>query len=65
MLEQQRIATAGTQALTPLIQEEWGLKVEQQKIKNESLKVDIEKGVADVDRKKNELEVKLLEASIV
>ncbi|NJR74093.1 MAG: hypothetical protein HC773_11405 [Scytonema sp. CRU_2_7] len=51
--------------MTPLIQEEWGLKVEQQKIKNESLKVDIEKGVADVDRKKNELEVKLLEASIV
>lgn len=65
LLKQQRIATAGTQALTPLIQEEWNLKVLAQQSKNESLKVDIEKGQADIDRKKNELEVKLLEATIV
>lgn len=65
LLKQQRIATAGTQALTPLIQEEWNLKVLAQQSKNESLKVDIEKGQADIDRKKNELEVKLLEATII
>lgn len=65
LLKQQRIATAGTQALTPLIQEEWNLKVLAQQSKNESLKVDIEKGQADITRKQNELEVKLLEATII
>lgn len=65
LLKQQQIATTGTKALTPLIQEHWNLKVLQQQTNNESLRLDVEKGQADTDKKKTELEVKLLEATII
>ena len=63
MLTQQQIKTRGTQALTPLIAEHWQLKIKQQESANQSLAVDIEKGIADIDTKRIELEARLIEAS--
>ncbi len=62
-LEQQQIATAGTQSLTPLVQEEWQLRYEQKSVANEAIRVDIEKARADVDVKRIDVENRLLEAS--
>lgn len=63
LLTQQRIKTTGTQALTPLIAEQWQMKIRQQETANQSLAVDIEKGLADIDSKRIELEARLIEAS--
>ncbi len=63
LLTQQQIKTRGTQALTPLIAEHWQLKIKQQESANQSLVVDIEKGIADIDTKRIELEARLIEAS--
>ncbi len=62
-LEQQQIATAGTQSLTPLVREEWELRKEQKSVANDALRVDIERARADVDVKRIEVENRLLEAS--
>ncbi len=63
LLTQQQIKTRGTQALTPLIAEHWQLKIKQQEVVNHALAADIEKGLADVDTKRIELEARLIEAS--
>ena len=63
LLTQQRIKTNGTQALTPLIAEHWQLKIRQQETANQSLAVDIEKGLTEIDTKRIELEARLIEAS--
>lgn len=63
LLEQQQITTGAVQTLTPLIAEEWRLLIAQQQQKNESLKVDLERGQADMDIKRIQMEAKLIEAS--
>ncbi len=63
LLDQQQIKTGAAQAMTPLLAEFWQMKVQQQEVANQSLAVDIEKGLADVGTKRLELEAKLIEAS--
>lgn len=63
LLTQQRIKTNATQAITPLLAEHWQMKIRQQEVLNQSLAVDIEKGIADIDGKRIELEARLIEAS--
>lgn len=64
-LVHQQIATEGTKALTPLIREEWNLKVLAHQSSNDLLKLDIEKGKAEITRKENELELKIMQATIM
>jgi hypothetical protein len=60
-LIQQQIATQGTLNLTSGIEEEWSLKFQSQQAKNDRLKLEIEGSIADNERKREELEAKLLE----
>lgn len=61
-LQQQQIATQGTLNLTEGIRLEWQLKLENQQAKNDRLRLDIEGAIKDNDRRREELEAKLLEA---
>lgn len=63
LFKQQQIATGATATLTPLIAEEWQIRIAQQQQKNESMKVDLERGQADMDIKRIEMEARLIEAS--
>ncbi len=60
-LVQQQIATQGTLNLTSGIEQEWQLKFESQQAKNDRLKLEVEGSLADNERKREELEAKLLE----
>jgi hypothetical protein len=59
-LEQQQIATQGTLNLTEGIRHEWQLKFENQQAKNDRLRLEIEGTIQETDRKREELEAKLL-----
>jgi hypothetical protein len=61
LLIQQQIATQGTLNLTSGIEQEWQLKFESQQAKNDRLKLEVEGSLADNERKREELEAKLLE----
>ncbi|BAY67222.1 hypothetical protein NIES22_73850 (plasmid) [Calothrix brevissima NIES-22] len=61
-LQQQQIATQGTLNLTEGIRLEWQLKLENQQAKNDRLRLDIEGAIKDNDRRREELEARLLEA---
>lgn len=61
-LEQQQIGTQGTLNLTEGIRLEWQLKLENQQAKNDRLRLDIEGAIKDNDRRREELEARLLEA---
>jgi hypothetical protein len=58
---QQQLATQGTLNLTAGIEEEWSLRFQSQQAKNDRLKLEVEGSIADNQRKKEELEAKLLE----
>jgi hypothetical protein len=60
-LIQQQIATQGTLDLTSGIQEEWSLKFQSQQAKNDRLRLEVEGSIQDNERKREELEAKLLE----
>lgn len=60
-LIQQQVMTQGTLDLTAGIQEEWSLKFQSQQAKNDRLKLEVEGSLADNERKREELEAKLLE----
>lgn len=62
LLIQQQIATQGTLNLTPGIEEEWSLKFQNQQAKNDRLKLEVEGSIKDNERKREELEAKLLES---
>lgn len=59
---QQQIATEGTVALTTGIREEWNLKLEKQFTRNSGLKIEVEGSIQENERKRQELESKLLSA---
>jgi hypothetical protein len=61
LLIQQQFATQGTLNLTAGIEQEWQLKFESQQAKNDRLKLEVEGSIADNERKREELEAKLLE----
>jgi hypothetical protein len=61
LLIQQQLATQGTLNLTSGIEEEWSLKFQAQEAKNDRLKLEVEGSIADNERKREELEAKLLE----
>lgn len=61
LLIQQQIATQGTLNLTAGIEEEWTLKFQSQQAKNDRLKLEVEGSIQDNERKREELEAKLLE----
>lgn len=61
LLIQQQIATQGTLNLTAGIEEEWSLKFQSQQAKNDRLKLEVEGSIQDNERKREELEAKLLE----
>lgn len=60
-LIQQQIATQGTLNLTAGIEEEWSLKFQSQQAKNDRLKLEVEGSIQDNERKREELEARLLE----
>lgn len=60
-LIQQQIATQGTLNLTAGIEEEWSLKFQSQQAKNDRLRLEVEGSIQDNERKREELEAKLLE----
>ena len=62
LFTQQQIATAGTIALTEGIREEWNLKLEKQFTRNSGLKIEVEGSIQENERKRQELESKLLSA---
>ncbi len=59
---QQQLATQGTLNLTAGIEEEWSLRFQSQQAKNDRLKLEVEGSIQDNERKREELEAKLLEA---
>ena len=59
---QQQIATDGTIALTDGIREEWQLKLEKQATRNSGLRIEVEGSIQENERKREELEAKLLAA---
>lgn len=61
LLIQQQIATQGTLNLTAGIEEEWDLKFQSQQAKNDRLRLEVEGSIQDNERKREELEAKLLE----
>lgn len=61
-LVQQQIATDGTIALTTGIREEWNLKLEKQFTRNSGLRIEVEGSIQENERKRQELESKLLSA---
>jgi len=61
LLIQQQIATQGTLNLTAGIEEEWTLKFQSQEAKNDRLRLEVEGSIQDNERKREELEAKLLE----
>lgn len=61
LLIKQQLATQGTLNLTSGIEQEWQLKFESQQAKNDRLKLEVEGSIADNERKREELEAKLLE----
>ncbi|WP_414588993.1 hypothetical protein [Scytonema sp. PCC 10023] len=61
-LIQQQIATQGTLNLTAGIEEEWSLKFQSQQAKNDRLKLEVEGSIQDNERKREELEARLLES---
>jgi hypothetical protein len=61
LLIQQQLATQGTLNLTAGIEQEWQLKFQSQEAKNDRLKLEVEGSLADNERKREELEAKLLE----
>jgi hypothetical protein len=60
-LIQQQIATQGTLNLTAGIEEEWSLKFQSQQAKNDRLRLEVEGSIQDNERKREELEARLLE----
>ena len=60
-LIQQQIATQGTLNLTDGIEEEWSLKFQSQQAKNDRLRLEVEGSIQENERKREELEAKLLE----
>jgi len=60
-LIQQQLATQGTLNLTAGIEEEWSLKFQSQQAKNDRLRLEVEGSIQDNERKREELEAKLLE----
>lgn len=64
LLEQQQIATQGTLNLTNGIRQEWELKAENQQAKNTRLRLEIEGTISENERRREELEAKLLSESV-
>lgn len=62
LLIQQQEATQGTINLTEGIRQEWALKLERQTARNQGLQIEVEGAIRDNDRKREELEARLLEA---
>jgi hypothetical protein len=60
-LIQQQISTQATLNLTAGIEEEWSLKFQSQQAKNDRLRLEVEGSLQDNERKREELEAKLLE----
>jgi hypothetical protein len=61
LLEQQIIKTTGVISLTDGIRTEWNLRLEKQQAGNEKLKLEVEGAIRDTERKREELEARLLE----
>ncbi|MBD2342201.1 hypothetical protein H6G64_35370 [Calothrix sp. FACHB-156] len=61
LLEQQIIKTTGVISLTEGIRTEWNLKLEKQQANNQKLKLEVEGAIRDTERKREELEARLLE----
>ena len=59
LLSQQHIATESTQLLTPYIREEWQLKIEYAKTKNDRLRIEIQGAVQENTHKQLTYEAKL------
>jgi len=62
LFTQQQIATEGTVALTEGIREEWALKLEKQFTRNSGLRIEVEGSIQENERKREELEARLLQA---
>ncbi len=62
LLTQQNIATEGTINLTEGIRTEWELKQQRQFAKNSGLKLEVEGAIQEIERKREELASKLIEA---
>jgi hypothetical protein len=61
LLIQQDIATQGTKNLTPGIRDEWVLKVQNQATKNDRIRLDIEGATVENERKREEIEARLID----
>lgn len=61
LLWQQQITTQGTLNLTEGIRQEWSLKFENQQAKNTRLQLEIEGTIQETDRKREEMESRILE----